>query len=477
MKHSEKHPSSLAFRGGSYSLAATALVLAILVALNVMAGAIPPALTRLDISSSKLYSVTSNTKTVLNHLADDVTIYWITQAGEEDEVLQNLLSKYETLSDHIQVVKKNPDVYPTFAEAYTSETVLNNSLVVECGDRSRYIGFDDIYLQQADMSSLSYDASFDGEGAITSAIDYVVNEEQPVVYLLEGHGEEPLPDAFLDQVEKANMEVASFSLLTADAVPEEAACVLLHAPSSDLSTAEIDLLDQYTREGGKLLVLAGPTESGSLPNLNSLLERYGVQPVDGVVVEEDRSHFAFRTPYVLLPDALNHPITDPLLEEHYYPVVPIAQGLLVAEAPADAVVTPLLMTSPTSFSKAAGYHLTTYEREEGDQDGPFALGVDIQTGQGGEIVWFSSSQLLADLYNAYSSGANVDLTMNALASLVGESEAMAIRSKSLNYHYLTISESTASVLKVLMIGVFPLAYLGVGVAVVLKRKEHSRERK
>ena len=39
------------------------------------------------------------------------------------------------------------------------------------------------------MATYSYDNSFDGEGAITSAIDYVVNEEQPQLYELEGHGE------------------------------------------------------------------------------------------------------------------------------------------------------------------------------------------------------------------------------------------------------------------------------------------------
>ena len=72
-----------------------------------------------------------------------------------------------------QVVKKNPDVFPTFTEQYTNETVQNNSLIVECGDRSRFIGYDDIYIQEADVYSYSYNTSFDGEGAITSAIDYV----------------------------------------------------------------------------------------------------------------------------------------------------------------------------------------------------------------------------------------------------------------------------------------------------------------
>ena len=79
------------------------------------------------------------------------------------------------------------------------------------------------------------------------------------------------------------------------------------------------------------------------------------------------------------------------------------------------------------------------------------------------------------MHNAVSSGANANLSMNALSSLIGETEAMAIRSKSLNYNYLTISDSTASLLKVLMIGVFPLAYLGIGVVVALRRRRLQNE--
>ena len=113
----------LALRGGGYSLVLTALLLALLLVVNVFVSALPVSLTRFDISSSKLYSITSNTKVVVNALTQDVTIYWIVQAGQEDEVLKNLLSKYDSLSDHIQVVKKNPDVFPAFAQQYTDEEI------------------------------------------------------------------------------------------------------------------------------------------------------------------------------------------------------------------------------------------------------------------------------------------------------------------------------------------------------------------
>ncbi len=462
----------IALKGGSYSLLITCIVLAILIVINVFASVLPTTLTKYDISSTKLYSITSNTKAVVNALEEDVTIYWVVQADEEDDIIENLLAKYESLSEHIEVVKKNPDVYPTFAAQYTDETVENNSLIVECGDRSRFISYEDIYTTEVDMTTYSYVTSFDGEGAITSAIDYVVSEELPQLYVLEGHGEEEFSTTFSEQIEKENIEVTSFSLLNEDEIPEEADCIIIYAPTSDISEEEKEILADYVSEGGKLMVLAGPTEDGTLENLYSLLSDYGVETVDGIVVEADRNYYAFQAPYILLPEIASSDITDPLIEENYYAIVPIAQGLTVTGS-STATVTELLTTSESSFSKADGYSLTTYDKEDQDTDGPFAVAVSIECESGGGIVWFSTSYLLDDMYNSYSSGANLDLAMNALSSLIGEREAVSIRSKSLSYSYLTITESTASTLKIVMIGVFPLAFLGVGIYVMVRRRKRN----
>ena len=464
-----------AFRGGAYSLSISVVVLAILIVVNIFASSLPTTMTRYDISASKLYSITSNTKAVVNGLEEDVTIYWVVQSGQEDEVIENLLGKYDSLSDHIQVVKKNPDVYPAFAEQYTDETVRNNSLIVECGDRNRFIGYDDIYVQEADIYSYSYNTSFDGEGAITSAIDYVVSEELPQVYILEGHGEADLPASLQEQIEKENMETNTLSLLTVDAIPEDADCVIIYAPESDISQEEKDLLADYAAGGGKLFVVAGPVQDGILENLYDLLADYGVEANEGIVVEGDREHYSFQGPAVLLPDMTSGAITDSLIDENYYPIMPISLGLTVTENTGSGTVTELLTTFYTSYSKLAGYGMTDYGQEEGDIDGPFALAVSIDTAGEGKIVWFTSSYFLDDMYNATSSGANANLGMNALSSLIGETEAMAIRSKSLNYNYLTISESAASLLKVAMIGVFPLLYLGIGIWVILKRRRLQNE--
>lgn len=68
---------------------------------------------------------------------------------------------------------------PTFVQQHTEGTIYNNSLVVECGDRNTYISYTDIY--EYDYSDYyttgSYSESFAGESALTSAIDYVTNED------------------------------------------------------------------------------------------------------------------------------------------------------------------------------------------------------------------------------------------------------------------------------------------------------------
>ena len=460
---------TVALKGGSYAIALTVLVLALLIVVNILAGALPANLTKLDISASKLYSITSNTKAVVNALEQDVTIYWIVQSGQEDAVIENLLSKYDSLSDLLHVEKKNPDVYPTFAQQYTQETVSNNSLMVVSGEKYRYVPYSDIYVTQGSQFSYSYTTSFDGEGAITSAIDYVVSTELPKLYLLEGHGESQLPESFQEQLEKENVETENLSLLTVDEVPEDAAALLLYAPASDISKEEAQMLESYVQKGGKLLVLAGPVADGELTNLYGILETYGITAAQGIVSEGDRSHYAFQAPYILLPELGDSDITAPLTEQNYYAIVPVAAGLQLGS---DSRVTALLTTTDSAYSKLSGYSQTTYEKEEGDIDGPFALGVDIA--DGGELVFFTSSYLLEDMYNAYSSGANSDLVMNALSSLLGERQAMSIRSKSLNYNYLTISDSAASLLKLVMIGLVPMLYLAMGGAALWDKRRMQR---
>jgi len=469
-----KNVNEIAMKGGSYSLISTALVLAILIAANVFVSMLPSSLTKFDISAVKLYSITANTKVVVNNLKEDVDIYWIVQADQEDSVIENLLSKYETLSDHINIEKKNPDIYPTFASQYTSDDVANNSLVVVSGNKYRYIAYDEIYLTDIDYTTYSYVYSFDGEGAITSAIDYVVNDDLPLIYILQGHGEIEISDEFADKLSKSNYETAELSLLTVESIPEDCDGIIINGPTSDISDIEADMLIDYVENGGKLLVMSGISTESTLDNLARVIAYYGAIFHEGVLLDVDSDHYAFQSPYILLPDINSSTVTDSLISGNYNVIVPIASPLSI-DNENNCTITELLTTSSASYNKVAGYYMQTYDFEDGDEYGPFDVAIEIDNNNNGSIIWINSSYFVDETSNAYSSGANLNFVMNALTYLTGENKTIAISAKSLGYNYLTISDSTAVALETVMIAVLPLSIIVYGIYVIVGRKRRTNE--
>ena len=272
------------FRAGGYSLAAAAVVIAIAVAVNLVVGALPADWTKTDLTSTGLYSLSSQTQQMVSALEDEVTVYWIVQSDTEDNTIGELLERYQDLSKNLKVERKDPVVYPNFAQQYTTSTLYNNSLIVTCGDRSRYISYYDIYVTDYSSYYTTGTAStqFDGESQLTSAIDYVTNEDLPVVYTLTGHGESQLPSTLSDGAAEENVLLSELSLLTQESVPEDADALIIYAPQSDISADEKDMLLTYLQGGGKLLLVTDYTET-AMPNLAEVMAYYGTSLADGIV--------------------------------------------------------------------------------------------------------------------------------------------------------------------------------------------------
>lgn len=291
-----------AVRVGGYSVAAAAIVIAIIVAVNALVRALPAQWTQFDTTSSQLFSISDQTESVVGSLETPVTIHWIVQSGQEDATLETLLERYQALSENLTVEKVDPVISPTFLEQYDVGSVYNNSLIVESEARYRYVDYYDIYTY--DYSSYyttgSVDMNFAGEGAITSAVSYVVNDDLPKVYTLTGHGEGSLSSDFQSAAEQDNVEFEELSLLSAETVPEDADCVLILAPQSDISDVELTALQAYLDGGGRLLLITDPPQEGAeLTNLETLMVGYGVHAVDGIVVEEDQANYAMGLPYTV----------------------------------------------------------------------------------------------------------------------------------------------------------------------------------
>lgn len=462
---------------GSYSFLLTIVVLAILVTVNIALSFLPDSYVQEDLTANQLYSISSQSKVLLSSLEEDITIYWVVAGGEEDEYVEKLLHNYEDYSSRVTVEKKDPDLNPDFTNAYTDETIYNNSVIVECGDKYRYISYQDMY-ETSSMSAYSMYSSADefaGESLITSAISYCTTEELPVVHILEGHGEAELTEGFQEALERDNLETETLSLLNLEAVPEETECILINAPATDISETERDMLLDFMESGGRVLVISGTVEDEKLPNLNSVMENYGISVLEGVVVEENTENYVYGNPVLLMPEMNSSDITDPLIEDNYQVVVPVAKALDVSGAYDEVTVTSLLESSEESFIKEEGYDIESYEQEEGDTQGPLTLAAlvtkDLEDDSQMQLVWIASSLMLEDAYNAYSSDANEDFVLNVLEMMCDKDDSISVRSKSLTNEYLTISTADSSMIKVVTMGMIPGAYLIAGIAVAVRRKK------
>ena len=73
---------SRTFRGGVYTTAICVACTALAVAVNLFAGALPTSVTRIDMSTNRLFSLSNETKTLCENIDSDITLYYLCGAGE-----------------------------------------------------------------------------------------------------------------------------------------------------------------------------------------------------------------------------------------------------------------------------------------------------------------------------------------------------------------------------------------------------------
>lgn len=467
--------SSKTSKAGSLSLAMTAVVLVIVVIINLAVAALPSKYTSFDFTSDGDYTITAQTTDLLASLEDDITIYLIVEAGSEDTMISGLIDQYAAASKRITVKTVDPIVNPAFAAKYTEEKVSSNSAVVVCGDRFKYVGSQDMYEYEMDYSTYSYNTTgFSGENLITNAIDFVTSDDLPTVYTLSGHGEKQLDTSFASALTKANYNTASFSLISSDGIPEDADCIAIVSPSSDFSEADVAALEGYVTDGGRLLLAADGINAEAFPNLYALLGFYGIEPVDGTIIETD-TNMCFQSYTWLLPEIATHDITSGIAGNNYYILFPGTQGAVLSENPRDTLlVEALLSTSEKAYSRKTLTENDSVTKREDDIAGPFKLAVAVTdtaaSGAEGKLVYFSGTAFMTANADAYVSGANSAMFVNAFGWLTGKESSVTIPSKNLSMEPLTIPEATANMLKISFIFIIPLVLLLAGVIIWARRR-------
>ncbi len=286
-----------------------ALMAGIILTVNVGASVIPQHITRLDVSTNKLYGVSKSTQSYLKSLDQEITVYLLDPSALEEK-LHSFIKRYCALSDKITLNEIDTTRQTDFLNKYgLSTTPSSYSMIIESDRRYKlvdseecfacYYEGDNQYLQGGPMSpseymyyynqlynyykangasseqlseiieSLANDSVYKlkAEEPMTTAIEYVTADKIPTVYLVSNHGEK---------------STSANSLDISAGIPENATTLIINDPDSDYSEGEISDILKFSDRGGRLLIVT----DGQLkdkPNLKRLIAAFGLSAEEKVL--------------------------------------------------------------------------------------------------------------------------------------------------------------------------------------------------
>lgn len=284
----------------------TLVVLAIVVMVNHLASVF---FHRQYLSQTTKVELSSRTRNVLTAVTNDVkvTIYY----DREDEfypTIAALLREYQAVNPRIHV--ETVDYLRDAAEALrikklyelpeTAKAEEKNYVIFECaGQKGRPIPGamltdTQVEIDQSQKTYRRRATAFKGETVFTAALRTITNPRQFKAYVLQGHGEHKFDSGdesigyldFLSLLRQNAVEVEPLTLTGAEAVPADCHLLIIAGPQAGISPPELEKIDQYLNEGGRLLALFNAGFIDPRAGLERILaDKWGVAVSEGVVTD------------------------------------------------------------------------------------------------------------------------------------------------------------------------------------------------
>lgn len=465
------------FKYGGYATLMTTVVIVLVVVLNLLVSQLPWSL---DLTQNKMYSLSEETQEIVKSVSEPIRIVGLFQIGGENDSFDTIISKYTTLSKNISSTTIDPVKNPTFSNQYTEEgETLDEGSFIVIGESGRYKVIDPYSIVNYSQNQYGqYQAdSLALEQQLTSAIKYVTAEELPVVYTLSGHGEEPLVPQLIKELELDNYEIQSLSLLEEGQVPDDCKILIVNAPTSDLNSDEVALIEDYFNRFGRALFMMGFVDE-PMPGFDKVFEEYGVEVNQSLIIEGSESNF-FQSPTLLVPNYESHAITEPLIKQDLRLTALASQPIEILDLIRDELtIEPLLTTSDNSWTKSDINNITTAEKESNDQEGPFSVALaitDHKEWDSKKGVYYDAKLIVIGNSNflkteAYAAEPNYDFVMNGINWLNDQEDSIYIRAKDLSVMPLQMNAMQVYGYAALTIIVIPLLILIAGIIVWRKRR-------
>ena len=457
----------------------------------------------IDLSQSQYYTLSAKTKEELAKLDSPLHIYTLLnpQATVQDQQIENLIKEYVAAQPkYVSYEKIDTDIDPKRAKELYDKlhfSATDYLVILEYkesdGRTPRFVKQDDFF----DMNPMTGQiGAFKGEQQLTGALTALIEGKPYKVYFTEGHGEHSIHDSSAGTsgygqaaslLKDDNVETTTFNLAVKGEVPEDADAVVIAGPTLPFAPVEIEAINKYVENNGKLMVLLDPYYTSGL---ESLLAKYGLKYEDDLILRQvsgpTGSTVAMPYAFIYQGGFSPQPITTKMAQAGLQLLIQDARSITIPMTPGpDANKTQFLLQTDTdswgSISRTGALpdpRTLTYNKVT-DIGGPLTVAAQYDGGPTTDpktkasmfatrIVAVGASKFI-DNTTIEQVGAN--FFTNAIDWLVKKDAVLDIAPKKPTEYGVTLNTISYNTLAWTALGVFPGTALIIGFMVWFSRRK------
>jgi len=317
---------------------------------------------KFDLTETQLYTLSPQSQELVKNLSQPLTVYLFESQPNESD--RKLLKDYARENDRFQYQFVDPQVNINLAKKFNVTRI--GDVYVEYGDKKQLV---QILSPENRLSEVK----------LTNTIAKIQQTEQPIIYILQGHGEPSLEQGQISisqavtTLSDKGYIVNPITLATSPLIPPDANVLIISNPQQELLEGEIQIIDKYVEEGGNLLVMYN---AETQVNLDRVLSKWGIKFDNRLVIDSSGSGelLGLGASVTIVVEYGNHPITQDF--KNGITIFPWTRAI-IADLKTNITPTPILITSSQSWAESNPEGETVEFNPDSDLPGPLNIGIAL----------------------------------------------------------------------------------------------------
>lgn len=460
-------------------------------------------LPEIDVTANQIYTLSEESKKALESIDQDIKIY-VFGIDENDSVV-GLIKQYAEANDKITYEMLSSDTNLEKVQEFELEDGYS-IVVIESGESKKIID------ASTDFHSYDYTtyAEIDTtEQTLTNSILGLSTQNKPKVYFVEGHEEFKIAAEDNTQAELGVLstylkneafELESVNLTTTATVPEDCDVLAIMSPSVDFLENETQAVIDYINKGGNIFLTSDVlSQNTTFPNLQKILDVYGVNIENGYILETDSKNVVSNYPYIFKPQvSSSNEITADIYSDSYMWLAysqklnfksseeleklnvtyeellgTTDSAIFVTDFSSD--VNTAAQSSQTGHCTVAALATKTIAKETTEEQTENSDEIEsklVIVGNGRFITDYVVSQV-SNQYPLSYLGSNRDFAINSIAALADKDTGLTLRKSMAGTSYIFTSSAEQNRIVLAVIFSVPIVIILVGIVVGRQRKKRK----